>query len=62
VLSDWAEIVYKATNYYAPEWERSLLWNDADLGIQWPLINQQFPILSTKDARGTSLSDSDTYK
>jgi dTDP-4-dehydrorhamnose 3,5-epimerase len=62
VLSDWAEIVYKATNYYAPEWERSILWNDADLGIQWPLINQQLPILSTKDALGTLFKDSEPYK
>lgn len=61
VLSDWAEIVYKATDYYAPEWERSILWNDPDLGIEWPLIDQQPPILSAKDVNGTLFKDAETY-
>jgi dTDP-4-dehydrorhamnose 3,5-epimerase len=60
VLSDWAEIVYKATDFYAPEWERTLLWNDPQVGIDWPLIESQ-PILSTKDAQGTRLRQADTY-
>jgi dTDP-4-dehydrorhamnose 3,5-epimerase len=61
VLSDWAEIVYKATDYYAPEWERSILWNDLDIGIEWPLIDQQRPVLSTKDANGMLFKDAETY-
>jgi dTDP-4-dehydrorhamnose 3,5-epimerase len=61
VLSDWAEIVYKATDYYAPEWERSILWNDPELGIEWPLIDQQPPVLSAKDANGFSFKDAETY-
>jgi len=60
VLSDWAEIIYKTTDYYAPEWERSILWNDPDLRITWPLINQMAPILSAKDAEGTLFKDADT--
>lgn len=60
VLSDWAEIVYKATDFYAPEWERTLLWNDPQIGIDWPLIEGQ-PILSTKDAQGTHFNQADTY-
>jgi len=62
VLSDWAEIVYKTTDYYAPEWERTLLWNDPELGIEWPLTGQQMPILSAKDVAGTLLKDAETYK
>lgn len=50
VMSAWAEFVYKTTDYYAPEWERSLLWNDPEIGIEWPLVNGEPPKLSTKDA------------
>jgi dTDP-4-dehydrorhamnose 3,5-epimerase len=55
ILSEWAELVYKVSDIYAPEWERSLLWNDPELGITWPLINQQMPILSKRDAEGKPL-------
>jgi dTDP-4-dehydrorhamnose 3,5-epimerase len=61
VLSDWAEIVYKTTDYYAPTWERSVLWNDPDLGIEWPLIDQKMPTLSAKDANGTPFKDAETF-
>jgi len=61
VLSEWAEILYKTTDYYAPEWERSLLWNDPDLNIDWPVIDNQAPILSSKDANGTLFKDAQTY-
>jgi len=57
VLSEWAEIVYKATDYYAPEWERSLLWNDPALGITWPIVHGQPPALSAKDAAGKTLAE-----
>jgi dTDP-4-dehydrorhamnose 3,5-epimerase len=40
VLSDWAEIIYKTSDYYAPLWERTLLWNDPSIGIEWPLLKQ----------------------
>jgi dTDP-4-dehydrorhamnose 3,5-epimerase len=62
VLSNWAEVVYKATDFYAPEWDRTLLWNDADLSIDWPLINGQPPIVSEKDAEGTLLRLAETYE
>jgi dTDP-4-dehydrorhamnose 3,5-epimerase len=52
VLSSWAEIVYKTTDFYAPEHERTLLWNDPDIGIQWPLLDGQLPVLSAKDQNG----------
>jgi len=54
ILSDWAEVVYKVDDFYAPEWERTLLWNDPKLGISWPLLNEEPPILSAKDALGLS--------
>ena len=47
VLSDYAEVLYKTTDYYAPEHERSLLWSDTALAIRWPLQGQ--PVLSPKD-------------
>jgi dTDP-4-dehydrorhamnose 3,5-epimerase len=50
VLSDVAETVYKTTDYYAPQHERSLLWNDPDVGITWPLGAP--PILAARDATG----------
>jgi dTDP-4-dehydrorhamnose 3,5-epimerase len=62
VLSDWAEVFYKATDYYAPQWERCLLWNDPALGIQWPLGPGQQPILSDKDRRGVALSEAEVYE
>jgi dTDP-4-dehydrorhamnose 3,5-epimerase len=61
VLSDWAEIVYKATDYYAPEWERTLLWNDPAIAIAWPLLEGEVPTLSAKDLRGLPLAQAETY-
>jgi dTDP-4-dehydrorhamnose 3,5-epimerase len=62
VLSEWAEVAYKATDYYAPEWERTLLWNDPTLAIEWPLLNGRLPILSDKDAQGKSLSEAELFE
>jgi dTDP-4-dehydrorhamnose 3,5-epimerase len=56
VTSDEAEFVYKCTNYYNASAEKSILWNDASLSIDWPLLNVQ-PILSTKDMQGILLAD-----
>ena len=50
VLSDRAEFLYKTTNYYYPKYEKTISWNDADLGIDWPLETP--PILSPKDQAG----------
>jgi len=61
VLSEWAEVIYKTTDYYAPEWERTLLWNDPDIGIRWPLLNGQPPIISDKDARGKPLKEAEIF-
>lgn len=61
VLSEWAEAVYKTTDYYAPEWERSLLWNDPALGIEWPLLDRRPPVLSEKDSHGKLLSEAELF-
>ncbi len=61
VLSEWAEVFYKATDYYAPQWERSLLWNDPDIGIRWPLTPGEEPLLSEKDRQGVPLSRAELY-
>ncbi len=59
VLSTRAEVVYKTTDYYAPQWERTLLWNDPALNISWPLISGMAPKLSSKDALGKPLDSLD---
>ncbi len=61
VQSEWAEVLYKATDYYAPQWERTLLWNDPSLHIDWPLPAGQPPVLSAKDAAGKPFAEADTY-
>lgn len=62
VLSEWAEVDYKTTDFYAPEMERTLLWNDPQLRIEWPLLDERAPILSSKDARGKLLAECDIYR
>jgi dTDP-4-dehydrorhamnose 3,5-epimerase len=59
VLSEHAEFLYKATDYYAPEHERTLLWNDEDLAIDWPLSDP--PVLAAKDAAGARLYSAELY-
>ena len=59
VLSESAEFLYKTTDYYAPEHERSLLWNDPALGIQWPI--DEAPQLSAKDQAGKLLRDAELF-
>lgn len=60
-LSEWAEVSYKVTDYYAPEWERTLRWDDPTVGIDWPLIDGKPPILSDKDAAGASFEEAEKY-
>ena len=55
VLSETADFLYKTTDYYAPEHERCIVWNDPSLGISWPLQGGA-PLLSVKDAAGTAFS------
>jgi dTDP-4-dehydrorhamnose 3,5-epimerase len=59
VLSAVAEVLYKATDFYAPQGERSVLWNDPQIGIAWPDAGP--PILSAKDAAGKPLLEADVF-
>ncbi len=60
VLSESADFLYKATDYYAPQHERTLAWNDPTVAIDWPL-GELRPALSAKDQAGLALSDAQTY-
>ena len=60
VISESAQVLYKATDYYAPEYERTLAWNDPDLEIDWALEGD--PIVSAKDQRGIALRDAETFE
>jgi dTDP-4-dehydrorhamnose 3,5-epimerase len=59
VISDFAEVLYKTTDFYSPEFERSILWNDPDLGISWPLDGD--PILSARDSSAPRLRDAEAF-
>jgi dTDP-4-dehydrorhamnose 3,5-epimerase len=62
VLSDWAEVLYKASDFYAPRWERTLIWNDPTIDIQWPLLDGKPPLLSEKDSQGATLDIAEVYE
>lgn len=59
VLSETAEFLYKTTDYYAPEYERSIVWNDPDIDIKWPINGE--PILSTKDQQAKTLATAEHF-
>jgi dTDP-4-dehydrorhamnose 3,5-epimerase len=60
VISEKAQVLYKATDYYAPEHERTLAWDDPDLKIDWEVDGE--PIVSAKDQRGIRLRDAETFE
>lgn len=62
VLSETAEFLYKCTDYYAPEHEQSIRWDDPDIGIDWPLIPDHAPSLSQKDEKAGSFKDARVFK
>jgi dTDP-4-dehydrorhamnose 3,5-epimerase len=59
VLSESADCLYKTTDYYAPEHERCIRWDDPEIGIEWPLIGE--PQLSAKDQQGPSLAEAEFF-
>ncbi len=61
VLSDVADIEYKCTDYYVPEFERAIRWDDSEIGIEWPLSPGEQPCLSSKDATAPTLQNAETY-
>jgi len=61
VTSEYAEVLYKTSDYYAPQWERTILWNDSEIGIQWPFKTGEPPILSNKDKNGLPLTEAEIF-
>lgn len=61
VLSEFADFEYRLTDFYAPEHERTIRWDDPDLAIDWPLADGQRPLLSEKDQAGVFLNDAEVY-
>jgi dTDP-4-dehydrorhamnose 3,5-epimerase len=59
VLSEWADVLYKATDCYAPQFERTICWDDPEIGIDWPL--NEGPLLSVKDRQGVLLRNAEVY-
>jgi dTDP-4-dehydrorhamnose 3,5-epimerase len=59
VLSEYADFLYRTTEYYAPEHERCIIWNDPDIGIDWPLA--MAPVLSGKDVQGLPFKQAEVY-
>jgi len=62
VMSDWAEVEYCTTDFYNPDGERTIIWNDPNLGIQWPISTGETPILSQKDSQGLNIKDAELYE
>jgi len=61
VTSPEAEVLYKATDYYAPEWERSIAWDDPTINIEWPIHGTK-PTLSQKDSNGKSITEAEVFE
>jgi dTDP-4-dehydrorhamnose 3,5-epimerase len=62
VVSGWAEVAYRVTDFYSPEWERTLRWDDPTLNIRWPLAGHEPPTLSAKDARGRAFREAELFE
>jgi len=61
VLSESVDFLYKTTDFYSPEYERTILWNDVDLSITWPIPNGETPIISSRDLNGLKFSEADHF-
>jgi dTDP-4-dehydrorhamnose 3,5-epimerase len=61
-ISDWAEVLYKSTDYYSPADEHTILWNDPDIGIEWPIKLQSELNLSPKDLQASRLSEAQVFE
>ena len=60
VLTEQADILYKTTEYYAPEYERCIRWDDPEIGIDWPINDE--PVLSAKDIKGAELHNAEVFE
>jgi len=61
VISEWAEVLYKATDFYAREWERAIRWDDPQIGIVWPLVGEVVPQLSERDSQAGYLNNAELF-
>jgi dTDP-4-dehydrorhamnose 3,5-epimerase len=61
VMSQWADVTYKVTEYWAPKCERTILWNDPAIGITWPLAGGTAPLVSPKDGQGLPLAKAEVF-
>lgn len=61
VMSESADFLYKCTDFYAPEYDRSLRWDDPTVGIEWPLVNDAAPTISAKDEAGKRWQEADKF-
>lgn len=61
VTSSETEVLYKTSDYYSPQWERSIIWNDPSIAIEWP-IKDELPILSAKDSKAKLLSEAEVFE
>jgi dTDP-4-dehydrorhamnose 3,5-epimerase len=61
VISEWTEVLYKATDFYAREWERTIRWDDPQIGIVWPIFGDDRPQLSERDSRAGYLRDAELF-
>lgn len=61
VTSEWADVLYKMTDYYAPEYQRTILWNDPSIGVDWPIIPGVDLVLSENDRDGVKFEDATYY-
>jgi len=59
--SERAEVLYKVTDIYAPQWERTIAWDDPEIGIEWPILPGTKPLLSEKDSNGSLLTDAELF-
>ena len=61
VLSEYADFEYRMTDYHAPEHNRSIRWDDPDIGIEWPSIGSEPPLMSAADSAGATFKDAEVY-
>ena len=62
VISEQADFFYKCTDFYVPEYERAIRWDDPDFGIDWPLVDGNPPVLAPKDAAAAAFKDAEYYE
>ncbi len=60
-LTEWVEVLYKVTDFYAPEFERTIIWNDSEIGVDWPIEEKMIIQLSEKDLMGNQLKNAEVY-